>query len=519
MRNTTRLLAMTLFFALAPAAHGVEQWGLFELTLRGPADGNPFVDVTLTATFTQGERSVHVTGFYDGDGVYKVRFMPPTPGEWVYTTAGNHPALAGRSGVVAVDKPSPGNRGPVGVRNTFHFAYADGTPYFPVGTTCYGWIHLGDEVERQTLASLKAAPFNKVRMCVLPKWYAYNRAEPRLYPFAGTPPRGWDFTRFDPAFFRHLERRVGELLALSIQSDLILFHPYDEGHWGFDRMPAEADDRYARYVVARLAAYRNVWWSLANEFDFLKAKRDADWDRLIGVVRDADPYHRLHSIHNGTRLYNQTDSRLTHASIQNGSAVADFGRAELYRDVYLKPIVFDEVKYEGNLEQRWGNLSAEEMVHRFWQGTIAGCYVTHGETYKQSADMIWWSKGGVLRGQSPSRIAFLRKVLEAGPPGIDPVDKWQDDRTAGKRNEYYLVYFGKEKPIEWAVDLPGKFEKPVTLTADVLDTWDMTVTPVLGEFKLKAKDHYRLAADPPATIKLPGKPYIAVRLRAKPSDR
>ena len=33
-------------------------------------------------------------------------------------------------------------------------------------------------------------------------------------------------------------------------------------------MPAEADDRYLRYAVARLAAYRNVWWSLANECDF-----------------------------------------------------------------------------------------------------------------------------------------------------------------------------------------------------------------------------------------------------------
>src|SRR5262249_17381451 len=148
---------------------------------------------------------------------------------------------------------------------------------------------------------------------------------------------------------RHVEERVGELLDLGIQADLILFHPYDEGHWGFDRMPAEVDDRYARYVVARLAAYRNVWWSMANEFDFLKEKTDADWNRLIQVAHDADPYRRLLSIHNGTRLYNQTDPRLTHASVQNGSAVADFGRAVLYRDVYSKPIVLDEVKYEGNL--------------------------------------------------------------------------------------------------------------------------------------------------------------------------
>lgn len=30
------------------------------------------------------------------------------------------------------------------VRHTYHFGYADGTPYCPVGTTCYAWAHQGD---------------------------------------------------------------------------------------------------------------------------------------------------------------------------------------------------------------------------------------------------------------------------------------------------------------------------------------------------------------------------------------
>ena len=37
-------------------------------------------------------------------------------------------------------------------------------------------------------ATLKASPFNKVRMCVFPKWYDHNRKEPALYPFEGTAP-------------------------------------------------------------------------------------------------------------------------------------------------------------------------------------------------------------------------------------------------------------------------------------------------------------------------------------------
>ena len=77
----------------------------------------------------------------------------------------------------------PGAHGPVRVRNTHHFAYADGTPYFPFGTTCYAWVHQGDALERQTLKTLRTSPFNRIRMCVFPKSYEYNHNEPVLYPF------------------------------------------------------------------------------------------------------------------------------------------------------------------------------------------------------------------------------------------------------------------------------------------------------------------------------------------------
>src|ERR1700679_4160976 len=68
------------------AGNNVEQWGMFEVSLPGPSGGNPYKDVTLTARFTMEHRSVQVTGFYDGEGVYRVRFMPDMPGQWSYAT-------------------------------------------------------------------------------------------------------------------------------------------------------------------------------------------------------------------------------------------------------------------------------------------------------------------------------------------------------------------------------------------------------------------------------------------------
>jgi hypothetical protein len=510
-------------------AKTIEQWDVFELALPGPggpggpggaSGGNPFTDVELSARFTNGKREVRVTGFYDGGGTYRVRFMPDAAGEWRYATESNRKELAGKTGSFTCVRAGGNNHGPVRVSNTFHFAYADGTPYRQIGTTCYAWTHQGDELEEQTLATLKAGPFNKIRMCVFPKWYAYNRGEPPLYPFEGTPPNKWDFNQFNPAFFQHLEKRVAQLRHLNIEADVILFHPYDEGHWGFDRMPADADDRHLKYVVARLSAYRNVWWSMANEFDFMKEKKPADWDRYFKIVKEADPYDHLRSIHNGRLIYNHTQPWVTHASIQNGSAVEDFGRAILYRDVYRKPIVLDEVKYEGNISERWGDISAEEMVHRFWQGTIAGTYVGHGETYKHPKDIIWWASGGTLHGQSPQRIAFLRQVMESGPTeGLEPIDKWQDVHTVGQPGQYYLVYFGHQRPEQWTFSLPrAGLEAGMSFHVEILDTWNMTTTPVDGVFKITKDATYRYHAEGQRKIKLPGRPFVALRITRVQGD-
>ncbi len=74
----------------------VEQWGVFEVKLEGPKDGNPFRDVRLTATISNGAKSYEIEGFYDGQGIYRIRFMPDTLGQWHYTTA-QQSCAAGRS--------------------------------------------------------------------------------------------------------------------------------------------------------------------------------------------------------------------------------------------------------------------------------------------------------------------------------------------------------------------------------------------------------------------------------------
>jgi len=526
----TFFLAGVTWFT-AHAATTVEQWCRFELALPGPTNGNPFTDVQISARFREGgliasgsgqsNLTVEVRGFYDGDGIYRVRFMPEKTGVWGYETISSCPELNGKTGEIMVTQPVAPNHGPVRVAHTYHFAYADGTPYKELGTTCYVWEWQAEALQEQTLRTLAASPFNKIRFCVFPKRYQWNTNEPILYPFAGNPAAtNWDFTQFNVNYFQHLERRVADLQKLGIEADIILFHPYDEGHWGFDRMPATADDRYLHYVIARLAAYRNVWWSLANEWDFMKAKTEADFVRFGEIVSQDDPYHHLLSIHNGTKIFNHTLPWITHASIQNGAAVEEAGRAEMYRDVYRKPVVYDEVKYEGDIESRWGQLTAEELVFRFWNATVAGTYCGHGETFKSADQILWWSKGGVLKGQSPARLAFLQQVLATSPTeGIEPIDRWQRPEIGGQPGKYYLIYFGKQTPTNWTFQIPkpplGKFQSAAgrKFSVEVLDTWAMTVTPVPGVFTLQKKDNYSFGNKEGRSVPLPGKPYQAIRIQ------
>jgi hypothetical protein len=253
---------------------------------------------------------------------------------------------------------------------------------------------------------------------------------------------------------------------------------------------------------------------MANEFDSLKFKSDGDWDRLFGIVQNEDPYQHMRAIHQMHRYYDVTLPAETYMSIQNGGAVSEFGRPDSFRQGSQKPVIFDEIEYEGKDNPKsWAHLPAEDMVHRFWLGILAGTYVTHGETFESAPGIAWISRGGKLMGQSPPRIAFLKSILATAPAeGIIPINP-QDTTIgiAGKVGEYYLIYFGKSAPTQWKFELPaGRFVRPGTrYQIDVLDTWNMTITPIaqLATVPPKAR------TQPSLQIPLPGRPYIALRIR------
>lgn len=508
--------------------HKVERYGVLELSFEGCREGevqNPFTDCTIRGLFLSKNERIETEGFYNGKGQYLIRFMPSFTGNYEYEVSGSFSETVYK-GSFQVGEAAGDNHGPVKVADTFHFAYADGTPYYQIGTTCYAWLHQEDKMQEQTLETLKNSPFNKIRFCVFPKHYDYNLYEPLSYPFEGkpcgiegiskenfldftpdNPENKWDFTRFNIAHFEILDRRIQDLLKLGIQADIILFHPYDR--WGFSKMNREADERYVRYMAARYAAFRNVWWSLANEYDLFPEKTVEDFENIASVICEKDPYVRLRSIHNCKKIYDFTRPWITHCSIQRTEIYESAARTKLWRQQYQKPVVLDEVGYEGDINYSWGNLTQEEMVHLFWTATVRGGYCGHGETYLHPKNKLWWSHGGSLRGESAKRLEFLRKeVLEKVPGlGLKPgeINKWEDNcgvpEHIGYCGKYYLFYTGRSRPgfREFALREDKEYQ------AEVIDTWNMTIEN-RGIFSGKFY------------IELPGRQYMAIRIQEKEKE-
>ncbi|QGY42124.1 DUF5060 domain-containing protein [Maribellus comscasis] len=504
MKNVKNYLLILLAFFFASCAKQnqlpeTEQWDVFQLSLFASVEGNPFMNTEISAEFVNGDKRILVPGFYDGNDTFRIRFSPPVQGVWKYKTQSNNNDLLGKTGEFLCVPPTGENHGPVKVVNTWYLQYADSTPFYSVGTTAYQWTSVKQSIQEQTLETMAKVPFNKIRMCVFPKSYIYgNETEPWRYPFERINSKN-NFENPDIEFFQNFDKRIKQLCDLGIQADVILFHPYDR--WGYSKMGSEMNKRYVRYMVARISAYRNVWWSLANEWDIPDIKETIDWEGIGTLLQNEDPYQRMRGIHNWygseDHFYDHSRPWLTHVSAQT----SQFYNAEKWRKRYKKPLMFDEMRYEGDVPSDWGNLSGEEMVSYFWMAGLSGGYGTHGETYTNDSDtseVRWWSKGGTCVGESPERIVFFQSILEQAPvtamkPELndkgDPENLNNNVYIFSKHGAYYLAYVADpSQSVE--INLPGDSSYKL----EVIDTWNMKTleekTIDSGTFKYITKHPY-----------------------------
>lgn len=257
---------------------------MFELVFQGEKPDGSEALADIKAVFTNGNSSQSVKGFYDGNGTYKVRFLPREAGVYSWKVTGAVEAEGQEECTASTQHGMVHTQG-------CHFVYENGDSYIPLGTTVYALIHQDDALEKETLQTLQTSPFNKIRFCVFPKSYEFNENGPREFAFCKDAEGNWDVDHPNYKFWNHLEEVISQLQEMDIESDLILFHPYDR--WGFSKLAPEQNETYLRYLVRRLSAFPGIWWSMANEYDLCFAKSKEEWYKIEEIIKEEDVYDHL----------------------------------------------------------------------------------------------------------------------------------------------------------------------------------------------------------------------------------
>jgi hypothetical protein len=316
MTSTTRrlIVCMAAEFAFLAAAepselHEVRRWEMYEFCWRGRSQaGNPFLDATLTGEFTSPSGKVMaVWGFYDGDDTWRLRFTPDEEGTWSYRLRGMGIDLS-ETGRLRCTPPR--GRGFIRIHpdNPYAFAYSDGTPFFPMGDTCYGLYDDGPithELRSEYLRTRRSQRFNFVRMSV---GHSAPRAEsdPASYWAWGGTPQNPDLDRLNPEFFHGLDAVLSQMRDEGMNAELLLLNFYRTPFTDPQKWTPNRERLWLRYVIARYAAFTNIFlWTISNEYEThpdgqyrLDRPADPDWAKATAqFVKSVDPFRHPVTVH------------------------------------------------------------------------------------------------------------------------------------------------------------------------------------------------------------------------------
>ncbi len=451
------------------------QWQVAEVSLHSSRDyANPYRDVEVTATFSgPGGKVIARPAFWDGDGVWRVRFAPTSPGAWHWSTACSGPAndgLSGRSGrleCVAGPTENPCYRhGFLRVSDDRrHFVHADGTPFFWLGDTHWQMpdterIDACNHPEHQGEACPHGGQFQHVAADRLAKGFNVYQT----YPSA-TNPAWWTapYTHINPARFQqvfdfqvdHLAEQ-GFIIALGF------------GHFNNStQIPVDDLCRWARYLVARYGAHPVVWIT-CQEMNAPenggKQNRIDVWRAVAEELSRVDGYGHPHSGHQW--VLDVHTRPLGHEpwhdwfALQGGHRNSGLTPQRRYADYYAfeptKPVLETEAMYERI--DCGGVADADDVRRSAWKALLCGCT---GYTYGAAGvwalkwdrdDPRWtsynhpiegWFAGMALPG---SRQMSILKEFFLGLPWMKLVPRFADPAWAllTDREESVLATVGRE---------------------------------------------------------------------------
>jgi hypothetical protein len=488
---STTLLAAPKDVSFSPAAGSVQAYDFLEVTVNvsGPDARNPFTDVTLRGWFAKAgavERR-NVEGFCDSpDGsVFRIRFMPPSPGDYTYSVAYQQGDF--QKNFTGTFRASDGHRrGPIRVDAEYpwHFIWeGSGEHYFFNGTTAYwlpGWRE--ERIINNSIERLHRLKVNRMRVLLSGaaniSWgesvMTGENFTVFLRPWIAQAPQsydhpGFDFTRFNVPYWQKWER----MLRFARDRDVIISVVLDiSTHQAQAPAGSEDERRYIRYAVARLSAFSNITYDLGDDLDSF---RDEKWARETGTLIESwDPYKHLATSHPVHREHQDRASGwFGFTSIQDWSRRQHALMLE-ERQIQMKtgriiPQTNEEYGYEDHYPH-WAPAppgdSAETLRQTAWEIAMAGAYGTTGESTRRGTNIWPDTGGGWINGRGDDTMVML-KGYEHMVDFFTSFEWWKTEPhdelvnngayCLAKPGELYAVYLPKGGDVSIKLE-PGSYE-------------------------------------------------------------
>jgi len=431
---------------------------------------NPFkVDFAAAVKGPDG-REFTTLGFYDGQGVWKIRVAADVEGKWTLTTRSDEPTLnAVDASFICVPNPNGNVHGALRIDadHPHHFIYEDGTRYFLAGYEC-DWLWALDmddaSLGRLNLFLDKLADyrFNHIILNAYAHDCGWRKGKTEADDFGPSPMYAWegkndnpDHSRLNLPYWKHYDRVIGAMYERGIVAH-IMIKVYNK----MVRWPAKGsadDDMFFKWMVARYAAYPNVVWDFSKE-----AHNEKDLEYKLSrfrLIRSADPYRRLVTNHDDDAAYNSGayDELLNFRSDQQHKNWREMILQQRRQNSW--PVVNVEFGYEWGLKGEDDKTyrvvqSPEEVCRRAWEICMAGGAIVYYYTFTA------WDV--IHPEDTPTGYSYFRNLHDffAGTKYwlMQPEDIVSEGYCLANPGDEYIVFLNEAKP--FAINLEG-LKKPV----------------------------------------------------------
>jgi hypothetical protein len=261
----------------------VGKWQRFALEMSETGtQGNPF-DVQLTGRFTHvpSGRTVQAPGYYAGNSVWRIYFMPEQIGEWSYATVSPQPGLNGQSGsFVCVESGLPGRLVPTQNRWQLSDAGFDVPVILPVSD----WFKVERSEEEIDAFIAWARDVVGARAIGITLVYFFEREQSAM-----AYDRGREGQRFNTAYWDRLNTLFDAARDAGM-GHYVRFYSDDENDPSRNgiRPQTEEELRLLRYAVARLGPYPIVIWDTGIDIGEYRSDEWIEW--FTNHMLEHDPW-------------------------------------------------------------------------------------------------------------------------------------------------------------------------------------------------------------------------------------